>query len=240
MIKQEAAVKTALATDVLLALEELQKVVDSKQNVRLPGVNCTAIIWLDGKLHYKAYLDADKMIWTDGLFIGAISRLKVTWHDRIVPRLDQSRLKVTWHDRIVPRLDQECLDKISQAWFSALTGLASNVVSTDLAIGRIPAHYGIDGVEINPGRFVFEFAYLSEVNADEAYVDLMEAQLETLLAPLSDPDLSLEQARDLCDELWTDNNLLEMDLISAIDWFSGKRDISASLRTARAHLDKVC
>lgn len=197
--------------------------VDAKQNVSLLGVNCTAIIWLDGKLHYKAYLDADKMIWTDGLFIGAISRLKVTWHDRIVPRLDQ-----------------ECLDKISQAWFSALTGLASNVVSTDLAIGRIPAHYGIDGVEINPGRFVFEFAYLSEVNADEAYVDLMEAQLETLLAPLSDPDLSLEQARDFCDELWTDNNLLEMDLISAIDWFSGKRDISASLRTARAHLDKVC
>ena len=48
MIKQEAAAKTALATDVLLALEELQKVVDSKQNVRLPGVMYTAILWRDG------------------------------------------------------------------------------------------------------------------------------------------------------------------------------------------------
>ena len=55
MIKQEAAVKTALATDVLPALEELQKVVDSKQNVRLPGVMYTAILWRDGKIHYKGY-----------------------------------------------------------------------------------------------------------------------------------------------------------------------------------------
>ena len=222
MIKQGAAEKTALATDLLLALEELQRVVDAKQNVRLPGVMYTAILWRDGKLHYKGYLDADQMIWTDGLFIGAISRLEVNWHDRIVPKLDQ-----------------EWLDQISQVWFSALTGLASEVISTDLAIGRIPAHYGIDGMEITPGRFVVEFAYLSEVNADEAYVDLMEVQLETLLAPLSDPDLSLEQARDFCDELWTDNYLLEKDLISTIDWFAGKRDISAGLRIARKHLDKV-
>ena len=222
MIKQEAAVKTALATDVLLALEELQKVVDSKQNVRLPGVMYTAILWRDGKIHYKGYLDDDQMIWTDGLFIGAISRLEVAWHDRIVPKLDQ-----------------EWLDQISKVWFSALTGLASNVISTDLAIGRIPAHYGIEGLKINPGRFVVEFAYLSEVNADEAYVDLMETQLETLLAPLRDPGLSLDQVRDFCDRLWTDNPLLEMDMIAAIDWLAGKRDISASLRTARDHLSKA-
>lgn len=222
MIKQEAAVKTALATDVLLALEELQRVVDAKQNVRLPGVMYTAILWRDGKLHYKGYLDADQMIWTDGLFIGAISRLEVTWHDRIVPKLDQ-----------------EWLDQISQVWFSALTGLESNVVSTDLAIGRIPAHYGIEGLKINPGRFVVEFAYLSEVNADECYVDLMETQLETLMAPLSDPGLSLEQARDFCDQLWMDHSLLEMDLISAIDWLADKRDISAGLRIARDHLSKA-
>ena len=162
------------------------------------------------------------MIWTDGLFIGAISRLEVTWHDRIVPKLDQ-----------------EWLDQISQVWLSALTGLASNVISTDLAIGRIPAHYGIEGLKINPGRFVVEFAYLSEVNAADDYVDLMEAQLEALMAPLSDPGLSLEQARDFCDQLWTDNNLLEMDMIAAIDWLAGKRDISAGLRIARDNLSKA-
>lgn len=187
MIKQEAEAKTALATDVLLALEELQKVVDKKQDVVMGCAPYTAILWSDGRLRYKSYFKPDEMTWTDGLLIGGIGK--------------QTR-ESTWHDRIVPRLDQEGLDKISRAWVSALTGLESRQVSIDLANGSIPAHYSIEGLEINPAIFVGEFFDQPADPTDEAYLDLLETQLETLMAPLSDPGLSLEQARDFCGQVW--------------------------------------
>lgn len=216
MIKHEGTVQTALTTDVFLALEQLQEVVDEKRDVVMGCAPYTAILWRDGELHYKSYFDPEGMTWTAGLLIGAIA----------------SR-EVDWHDRIVTRLDQEGLDQISKAWVSALTGLESRQVSIDLANGRIPAHYGVEGLEINPAIFVGEFFDQSAAATDEDYLDLLESQLETFLAPLSDPSLCLEQVESFTHDLWF---LADEEVLCAIDWLMTKRNISEALRSARDNL----
>ena len=183
------------------------------------GATYTAIIWRDGRLHYKSYFYPEQMTWTNGLLIGAIATREVTWHNRIVPGLDQAGL-----------------DKIREAWLSALTGLESYQVSVDLANGRIPARYGIDGLKINPATFVGEFVDLSEAPTAEDYMDMLESQLEALLAPLSDPGLYLKQVEDFGEELWRDYNLLDEEVLRAIEWIRAKRDISEALWAARDHL----
>lgn len=220
MIKHEGTAQTALATDVFLALEQLQEVVDEKRDVVIGCAPYTAILWLDGELHYGAYFEPDEMNWTDGLLIGLITSTKV----------------VDWHDHIVQRLDQDGLDKISRAWVSALTGLESRQVSIDLANGRIPANYGVEGLKINPATFVGEFVDLPEANTAEDYLDLLESQLEALLAPLSDPSMYLEHVESFAHDLWFLDNLSDEDLIWAIECLRAKRDISDALWTARNHL----
>lgn len=222
MIKHEGTAQTALATDVFLALEQLQEVVDKQQDVVMGCAPYTAILWRDGELHYKSYFDPDEMTWTDGLLIGIIANTKV----------------VDWHDRIVTKLDQDGLDQISRAWVSALTGLESRQVSIDLANGRIPANYGVEGLKINPATFVGEFVDLPEAATDEDYLDLLESQLETLLAPLSDPGLSWQQVEDFTDDLWFQYDMLdeEEEVLCAIDWLMTKRNISEALWAARDNL----
>lgn len=220
MIKHEGTAQTALATDVFLALEQLQGVVDEKRDVVMGCAPYTAILWRNGELHYGAYFEPDEMTWTDGLLIGLIARTKV----------------VDWHDRIVTELDQDGLDKISRSWVSALTGLESRQVSIDLANGRIPANYGVEGLKINPTTFVGEFVDLSEAATAEDYLDLLESQLEALLAPLSDPSLYLEHVEAFAHDLWFIDNLSDEDLLWAIEWLRAKRDISAALCAARDHL----
>ena len=219
MIKHEGTAQTALATDVFLALEQLQEVVDEKRDVVMECAPYTAILWRDGELHYGAYFEPDEMTWTDGLLIGLIASREF---DR--------------YDRIVPGLDQAGLDKIREAWLSALTGLESYQVSVDLANGRIPSRYGIDGLKINPATFVGEFVDLSEAPTAEDYMDMLESQLEALLAPLSDPGLYLKQVGDFGEELWRDYNLLDEEVLRAIEWIRAKRDISEALWAARDHL----
>ena len=153
---QSGTAQTALATDAFLALEQLQGVVDEKRDVVMGCAPYTAILWRNGELHYGAYFEPDEMTWTDGLLIGLIARTKV----------------VDWHDRIVTELDQDGLDKISRSWVSALTGLESRQVSIDLANGRIPANYGVEGLKINPATFVGEFVDLPEAATAEDYLDL--------------------------------------------------------------------
>ena len=220
MIKHEDTAQTALTTDVFLALEQLQEVVDEKRDVVMGCAPYTAILWCDGELHYKSYFDPDEMTWTDGLLIGIIASTKV----------------VDWHDRIVTELDQDGLDKISRAWVSALTGLESRQVSIDLANGRIPANYGVEGLKINPATFVGEFIDLPEAATDEDYLDLLESQLEALLVPLSDPSLCLEQVESFTHDLWFLDNLSDEDLLWAIECLRAKRDISDALWSARDHL----
>lgn len=220
MIKHEDTAQTALTTDVFLALEQLQEVVDKQQDVVMGCAPYTAILWRDGELHYKSYFDPDEMTWTDGLLIGIIANTKV----------------VDWHDRIVTKLDQDGLDQISRAWVSALTGLESRQVSIDLANGRIPANYGVEGLKINPATFVGEFVDLPEAATDEDYLDLLESQLETLLAPLSDPGLSWQQVEDFTDDLWFQYDMLDEEVLCAIDWLMTKRNISEALWAARDNL----
>jgi hypothetical protein len=220
MIKHEGTVQTALTTDVFLALEQLQEVVDEKRDVVMGCAPYTAILWRDGELHYKSYFDPDEMTWTDGLLIGIIASTKV----------------VDWHDRIVTELDQDGLDKISRAWVSALTGLESRQVSIDLANGRIPANYGVEGLKINPATFVGEFVDLPEAATDEDYLDLLESQLEALLVPLSDPSLYLKQVEDFADDLWFRDDLLAEEILDAIEWLRAQRDLSDALWSARDHL----
>ena len=220
MIKHEDTAQTALTTDVFLALEQLQEVVDEKRDVVMGCAPYTAILWRDGELHYKSYFDPDEMTWTDGLLIGIIASTKV----------------VDWHDRIVTELDQDGIDKISRAWVSALTGLESRQVSIDLANGRIPANYGVEGLKINPATFVGEFVDLPEAATDEDYLDLLESQLEALLVPLSDPSLCLEQVESFTHDLWFLDNLSDEDLLWAIECLRANRDISDALWSARDHL----
>ena len=219
MIKHEGTAQTALGTDVFLALEQLQEVVDKNQDVVMGCAPYTAILWRDGELHYGAYFEPYEMTWTDGLLIGAIA----------------SR-EVDWHDRIVTELNQDGLDKISRSWVSALTGLESRQVSIDLANGRIPARYGIDGLKINPATFVGEFVDLSKAPTAEDYMDMLESQLEALLAPLSDPGLYLKQVEDFAHDLWFLDDLSDEDLLLAIELLQEERDISTTLSTARDHL----
>ena len=217
---QSGTAQTALATDAFLALEQLQGVVDEKRDVVMGCAPYTAILWRNGELHYGAYFEPDEMTWTDGLLIGLIARTKV----------------VDWHDRIVTELDQDGLDKISRSWVSALTGLESRQVSIDLANGRIPANYGVEGLKINPATFVGEFVDLPEAATAEDYLDLLESQLEALLAPLSDPSMYLEHVESFTHDLWFIDNLSDEDLLWAIEWLRAKRDISAALCAARDHL----
>ena len=219
MIKHEGTAQTALGTDVFLALEQLQEVVDKNQDVVMGCAPYTAILWRDGELHYGAYFEPYEMTWTDGLLIGAIA----------------SR-EVDWHDRIVTELNQDGLDKISRSWVSALTGLESRQVSIDLANGRIPARYGIDGLKINPATFVGKFVDLSEAPTAEDYMYMLESQLEALLAPLSDPGLYLKQVEDFAHDLWFLDDLSDEDLLLAIELLQEERDISTTLSTARDHL----
>lgn len=208
---------------MFLALEHLQEVVDEKRDVVMGCAPYTAILWRNGEMHYGAYFEPDEMTWTDGLLIGLIASTKV----------------VDWHDRILTEMDQDGLDKISRSWVSALTGLESRQVSIDLANGRISAHYGIEGIEINPETFVGEFVDLPEAAKAEDYLDLLESQLEALLAPLSDPSLYLKQVEDFTDDLWFQDDLLAEEVLDAIEWLRVQRDLSDALWSARDHLRMI-
>ena len=196
---------------------------DEKRDVVMGCAPYTAILWRNGEMHYGAYFEPDEMTWTDGLLIGLIASTKV----------------VDWHDRILTEMDQDGLDKISRSWVSALTGLESRQVSIDLANGRIPANYGVEGLKIDPETFVGEFVDLPEAAKAEDYLDLLESQLEALLAPLSDPSLYLKQVEDFTDDLWFQDDLLAEEVLDAIEWLRVQRDLSDALWSARDHLRMI-
>lgn len=86
-------------------------------------------------------------------------------------------------------------------------------------------------------HFTGELVDLTEAPTDEEdYLDLLESQLEALLAPLSAPSLSWQQVEDFVDDLLFRDDLSDEDLLWVIELLQEERDISTTLSTARDHL----
>ena len=126
--------KPSLAVEVFLALDELQALGPSLQQVASLGASNTAIIWRDGKLCYEGFDEIEQVYFAGGIIIGSVG---VTPNQTFIWPLSISA------DTSDPS------QSLRDVWTDLLTGERSELAGSMLCVGVIPADYDLGELSID-------------------------------------------------------------------------------------------
>ena len=223
-ITSQNTAKPSLAVEVFRALNELQALGPRLQYMDSWSAPKTAIIWREGKLCYEGFTAIEQVHFTDGILIGSVSITSSQTSD--------------W-----PLATSVSIEDPSQSlrdvWTDLLTGERSELAGTMLAVGVIPADYDLGELGIDAGSFVLSAVRVDEDKMSENYVRIFESQVEELCGPLAVPGLNSAVAGVIADQICIDNDVVAVDLRTAIDKLDRLTMISEALQLARYNLERA-
>lgn len=217
-------VKPSLAVEVFRALNELQALGPSLQQAASLRATNTAIIWRDGKLCFEGFDAIEQVHFAGGIMIGSVG---VTPNQTFIWPLN------TEADTSDPS------QSLRDVWTDLLTGERSELAGTMLGVGRIPADYDLGELSIDAGSFVLSAVNVDEDKMSESYIRIFESQVEELCVPLAVPGLNSAEAGAIADQIWFDNDVVAVDLRTAIDKLDRLTMISEALQLARYNLERA-
>lgn len=223
-ITSQNPVKPSLAVEVFRALNELQALGPSLQQVASLGATNTAIIWRDDKLCFEGFDAIEQVHFAGGIMIGSVG---ITPGQTFIWPLDTS---ADTSDPSQPLRD---------VWTDLLTGKRSELAGTMLALGGIPADYDLGELSIDAGCFVAATKSVTEDKMSDSYVRIFESKVEELCVPLAVPGLNSAEAGAIADQIWFDNDVVAVDLRTAIDKLDRLTMISEALQLARYNLERA-
>ena len=223
-ITAQNAVKPSLAVEVFLALDELQALGPSLQQVASLGASNTVIIWRDGKLCFEGFDAIGQVRLSGGIMIGRVS---MTPGQTFIRPLNTS---TSIKDPSQP---------LREVWTDLLTGERSELAGTMLALGEIPADYDLGELSIDAGFFVAATKSVTEDKMSDSYVRIFESQVEELCVPLAVTGLNSAEVGAIADGIWFDTYMVAADLRAAIDKLDRLTMISEELQLARYNLGKA-
>lgn len=223
-ITSQNPVKPSLAVEVFQALNELQALGPSLQQVASLGETNTAIIWRDDKLCFEGFDEFEQVHFAGGIMIGSVG---------IAP-----------NQTFIWPLNTEAntsdpSQSLRDVWTDLLTGKRSELAGTMLGVGTIPADYDLGELSNDAGSFVLSAVSVDEDKMSESYVRIFESQLEVLCAPLAITGLNSAEAGAIADQIWFDNDVVALDLRTAIDKLDRLTMISEALQLARYNLERA-
>lgn len=223
-ITSQNPVKPSLDVEVFRALNELQALGPSLQQVASLGATNTAIIWRDDKLCFEGFDAIEQVHFAGGIMIGSVG---ITPGQTFIWPLDTS---ADTSDPSQPLRD---------VWTDLLTGERSELAGTMLALGEIPADYDLGELSIDAGCFVAATKSVDEDKMSESYVRIFESQIEELCVPLAVPGLNSAEAGAIADQIWFDTDVVAANLRTAIDKLDRLTMISEALQLARYNLERA-
>ena len=223
-ITSQNTAKPSLAVEVFRALNELQALGPRLQYMDSWSAPKTAIIWREGKLCYEGFTAIEQVHFTDGILIGSVSITSSHTSDWPLAT------SVSIEDPSQP---------LREVWTDLLTGKRSELAGTMLAVGVIPADYDLGELGIDAGSFVLSAVRVDEDKMSENYVRIFESQVEELCGPLAVPGLNSAVAGVIADQIWIDNDVVAVDLRTAIDKLDRLTMISEALQLARYNLERA-
>ena len=223
-ITAQNTAKPSLAVEVFLALNEIQALGPRLQYMDSWSAPKTAIIWREGKLCYEGFTAIEQVHFTDGILIGSVSITSSQTSDWPLAT------SVSIEDPSQP---------LREVWTDLLTGKRSELAGTMLGVGGIPADYDLSELSIDAGSFVLSAVRVDEDKMSESYVRIFESQVEELCGPLAVPGLNSAVAGVIADQIWIDNDVVAVDLRTAIDKLDRLTMISEALQLARYNLERA-
>ena len=233
MITNDVKTSNTLATEILLALDELQTQVEAKGlralvaksrfvNSSLP----TAICWRDGSLHS---VESDQYIEFDesyGIVIAGLTKRKhIT-----LPDLDT-------HSQ--GGLEAE-LASLREFWGRVLSDETPTAVASLIAFGRLPASTRqILKVDMKRLLWVVTNGYVLDNERGDDLLELLQDALLEVLQPLIERELTQVQIHVLAQEMSDLFDLFAYELDRLVEWLAARYSISPELQLAHDRLVKA-
>ena len=235
MITNDVKTSNTLATEILLALDELQAKVEANGlralvaksrfvNSSLP----TAICWRDGSLHS---VESDQYIEFDesyGIVIAGLTKRK---HKHItLPDLDT-------HSQ--GGLEAE-LASLREFWGRVLSDETPTEVASLIAFGRLPASTRqILKVDMKRLLWVVTNGYVLDNERGDDLLELLQDALLEVLQPLIERELTQVQIHVLAQEMSDRFDLFAYELDRLVEWLAARYSISPELQLAHDRLVKA-
>lgn len=233
MITNDIKTSNTLATEILLALDELQTQVEAKGLRALVAksrfVNsslATAICWRDGSLHSvesDQYVEFNE---SDGIVIAGITKRKhIT-----LPDLDT-------HSQGGLEAD---LASLREFWGRVLADENPAAVASLIAFGRLPASARqILKVDMKRLLWVVINRYVLDNARSEDFLELLQDALLEVFQPLIERELTHGQIHVLAQEMSDRFDLFAYELDHLVEWLAARYSISPELQLAHDRLVKA-
>lgn len=233
MITNEIKTSNTLATEILLALDELQTQVESKgleqfvvESLFSDTTRGYAICWQNGALHAVDAAPYEEFNAAEGIVIAGLdSRKHITLPD------------LYSHPQGGLSDELECLREF---WGYVLADENPTVVASLIAFGHLPASTR-QILKVDTTRLLWDVInrdVLDNERSDDLLELLQDALLE-VLQPLIERELTQVQIHVLAQEMSDRFDLFADELDSLVEWLAARYSISPELQLAHDRLVKA-
>ena len=229
---QEAS--NTLATDIILALNELQSRVEAQgtdqfmvESQLSDPTRVAAICWHNGALH--------------AVDTGPYVELKAPEGAVVIAGLD-SRKRITPPNMELYRHGSIAVEfsRLREFWEQALSDEKPDSVASLIAFGRLPASTR-QVLKVDTNRLLWDVTNrdILEDERSEDFLDLVEDALLELFQPLLTNELTDGEVYTLTQEIWDRFKLFAHELDHLVEWLAERHSISADLQRAHDRLVKA-
>ena len=234
MITNDAQSSRSLATDIILALNELQSRVEAQgtdqfmvESQLSDPTRVAAICWHNGALH--------------AVDTGPYVELKAPEGAVVIAGLD-SRKRITPPNMELYRHGSIAVEfsRLREFWEQALSDEKPDSVASLIAFGRLPASTR-QILKVDTNRLLWDVTN-RDILEDERSEDFLELLQDTLLEvfqPLIERELTHGQIHVLAQEMSDRFDLFAYELDHLVEWLAARYSISPELQLAHDRLVKA-
>lgn len=233
MITNDVKTSNTLATEILLALDELQAQVEAKgleQFVAEPRfsdqLQCSAICWRNGALHAVDAPPYEEFNAVEGIVIAGLdSRKHITLPD------------LYSHPQGGLGDELECLREF---WSYVLADENPTAVASLIAFGQLPASTR-QVLKVDTKRLLWDVTNrdILEEARSEDFMELLQDALLEVFQPLIERELTQVQIHVLAQEMSDRFELFAYELDHLVEWLAARYSISPDLQLAHDRLVKA-
>lgn len=233
MIAINTTASNTLATDIILALNELQERVETQgvdqfvvESQLSDPTRLAAICWNNGALHAVDTGPYVEFKESDGIVIAGLDSRK---------RITLPNMEAYQHGPIAVEFSG-----LREFWGQALADEKPDSVASLIAFGRLPASTR-QVLKVDTKRLLWDVTNrnIRQYARNEDFLELVEDALLELFQPLIERELTHGQIHVLAQEMSDRFDLFAYELDHLVEWLAARYNISPELQLAHDRLVKA-
>lgn len=233
MITINTTASNTLATEIILALNELQARVEAQgldqfmvESQLSDPTRLAAICWNNGALHAVDTGPYVEFKESDGIVIAGLDSRK---------RITLPNMEAYQHGPIAVEFSG-----LREFWEQALADEKPDSVASLIAFGRLPASTR-QVLKVDTKRLLWDVTNrdIRQYTRNEDFLELVEDALLELFQPLLTNELTDGQVVALTQEIWDRFKLFAHALDHLVEWLEERHSVSADLQRAHDRLVKA-